>query len=247
MTETKTNNSYATPIAVIIAGLLIAGAVLYGNINDSSGANQNNDPIAIVQENINPVTSNDHIRGNENAKFTVIEYSDLECPFCKIFHYTMQDLMAGGKYDVKWIFRHLPLENLHAKAIPEAVAAECAANLGGNDAFWQYVDTVFETTTSNDGLDLNLLPQFATTIGLNTEAFNKCLDNEASLDQVTEDLNNAISIGADGTPFVVVIGPSGEALPAFKGESLQKADIETQAFINDLMNLYGQKIEAARQ
>ena len=246
MTETKTNNSYATPIAVVVAGLLIAGALLYGNITDPSTTNENNDPVATLQENINPVTSDDHIRGSENAKFTVIEYSDLECPFCKIFHYTMQDLMAGGKYDVKWVFRHLPLENLHAKAITEAVAAECAANLGGDDAFWQYIDTVFETTGSNDSLDLNLLPQFATTIGLDTDAFNRCLDNEDSLDRVTKDLDNAISIGADGTPFVVVIGPDGKALPAFKEEGLINADLETQTFINDLMNLYGQKIQEAR-
>ncbi|MEX0910319.1 MAG: DsbA family protein [Candidatus Paceibacterota bacterium] len=245
MTDSKTTNSYATPIAVVIAGLLIAGAVLYGNVLNPETANQNTDPIVVLQENIDPITEDDHIRGNANAKFTVIEYSDLECPFCKIFHYTMTDLMAGRE-DVRWVFRHLPLESLHAKAIPEAIAAECAADLGGDEIFWQYIDKVFETTSSNDGLDLNLLPQLATGLGLDKVAFTKCLDNQSSLDRVTKDLDNAISIGADGTPFVVVIGPDGQALPAFKEEGLTQADTETQTFINNLMNLYSQKIQETR-
>ena len=97
----------------------------------------------------------DHIRGNPAAPVTLVEYSDFECPFCKRFHTTAKRLVdeSGGR--VKWVYRHFPLDELHpVKARQEAVASECAAELGGNDAFWKFADRLYELTPSNNKTDI---------------------------------------------------------------------------------------------
>src|SRR3990172_9010082 len=98
----------------------------------------------------------DHIRGDPAAPVTLVEYSDFECPFCKRFHGTVKKLVdeSGGR--VRWVFRHFPLDDLHpVKARKEAVASECAAELGGNDAFWKFADRFFELTPSNNRTDID--------------------------------------------------------------------------------------------
>lgn len=85
----------------------------------------------------------DHIRGDANAEVIVIEYSDLECPFCQRFHPEMQSVLENYDGSVAWVYRHLPLEAIHPMAIPLAEGSECAAELGGNDAFWEYIDYIF--------------------------------------------------------------------------------------------------------
>lgn len=107
-------------------------------------------------ENVKPVTATDHILGDINAPVKVVLYSDLECPFCKSFHQTMQEIMKssyGTDKQVAWVFRNFPLKQLHSKAPKEAEALECAAELGGNDAFWKFLDKINEVTPSNNKLD----------------------------------------------------------------------------------------------
>ena len=100
-----------------------------------------------------PVSSDDHILGNVNAKIIIVEYSDLECPFCKMFHNTMHQVVEKNNGDVAWIYRHYPIPQLHPKAFHEAEATECAWEQGGNSVFWKYTDKIFEITPSNNGLD----------------------------------------------------------------------------------------------
>src|SRR6185436_7093141 len=80
-----------------------------------------------------PVTEKDHILGNPNAEVIMVEYSDLECPFCKEFHSTLRRVMNeyGKDGKVAWVYRHFPIDSLHPKARKEAEATECAAELGG--------------------------------------------------------------------------------------------------------------------
>lgn len=93
------------------------------------------------------------VRGNQNAKITIVEYSDFECPFCKRFHQTMEQVMAKYGNDIKWVYRHFPLDGLHQQARPEALMAECAHEQG---KFWEFTDGVFKVTPSNDGMDITL-------------------------------------------------------------------------------------------
>ena len=73
-----------------------------------------------------PITDSDWIRGGRNAEVSVVEYSDLECPFCKRHDATMKQLISEYDGKVNWVYRHFPLTQLHPKAPKEAEAAECA-------------------------------------------------------------------------------------------------------------------------
>lgn len=88
----------------------------------------------------------DHLNGSPEAPVTIIEYSDLDCPFCKQFHETMNRVMNeyGPAGQVAHVFRHFPLASLHPNAAKQAEAAECAAELGGNLKFWEFLNRVFE-------------------------------------------------------------------------------------------------------
>lgn len=157
------------------------------------------------------VTDKDHIRGASDAKVLLIEYSDMECPFCKRFHETMIQTMDEFGGQVAWVYRHFPLDFLHTQARTEAMASECAAELGGNDGFWNLVDKIYETTTSNDGLDLDTLPGLAAQVGLDEGAFQTCLDSEGYADRVESDYQGGIGAGVTGTPASFIVNDKGEA------------------------------------
>src|SRR3989344_5629624 len=87
---------------------------------------------------IKEVSNDERIRGNKNAKITLVEYSDFECPFCQRFHPITQELMKTYGDKIRLVYRHFPLA-FHANAQKEAEASECIAELGGQDTFWEYV------------------------------------------------------------------------------------------------------------
>lgn len=88
----------------------------------------------------------DHIKGSANASVKIIEYSDLECPYCKIFHETLKRAVAEGGGNVSWVYRHWPI---HQNSFEKLTAAECVAKLKGNDAFWKYIDLLFGMLEQN--------------------------------------------------------------------------------------------------
>jgi protein-disulfide isomerase len=95
----------------------------------------------------------EHILGNLNAPIMVIEYSDLECPYCKKFGETMKEIVAESNGNVAWVYRHWVV---HPNALPKAAASECIAKLKGNEAFWKYIDLVFglmKTQEETTGVD----------------------------------------------------------------------------------------------
>lgn len=157
----------------------------------------------------------DHIRGNPDAPVTLVEYSDFECPFCKRFHPTVKRIVDeyGGR--VRWVYRHFPLDEIHpVKARREAAAAECAAELGGNDAFWKFADRFFELTPSNNNTDIGtVLPQIAREIGLDKERFASCLASGRYDRHIEEDRQNAVATGGRGTPWSIIVSKSGRTYP----------------------------------
>jgi len=234
--SSKKGSSFLTmPVSVVIAGALIALAIYFGSGGSvtigSGGSNSGSgrtastggsggsgevakppaQPSAGAVGDIKEVTDDDNIRGAENAKVTIVEYSDLECPFCKRFHETLQQALAEYPNDVRWVYRHAPLAQLHSKAAAEANAAECAGEQG---KFWEFTDLVFEVTPANNGLDLDTLPDLAKQAGVqNIAQFEKCVADDKYKDVVDADLEDAYSAGLRGTPYSVVIGPDGEKIP----------------------------------
>jgi protein-disulfide isomerase len=84
------------------------------------------------------ITDADHIIGNVDAVATIIEYSDIDCPYCKQLHPTLQGLVDEGK--IRWIYRHSPIPQLHPYAYVKALATECVNDIAGPDAFWKYLN-----------------------------------------------------------------------------------------------------------
>ncbi len=168
---------------------------------------------------VRAVDGEDHILGDPDAPVKLVEFSDFECPFCKRFHVTMQRLMDeyGKDGRVAWVYRHFPLDSLHSKARKEAQAAECANELGGNEAFWTYTDKLFAVTPSNNRLDLAVLPRLAEQIGLDRAKFEACLAGDARggkyAAHIEADVQDATASGGTGTPYSLVIAPNGKIFP----------------------------------
>ena len=150
----------------------------------------------------------DHIRGEKNAKLALIEYSDLECPYCKKFHPTAQQVVDTYKGKVMWVFRHFPL-SFHANAQKEAEASECANELGGDEAFWKYVDAIIErTSATGTGFALDKLVPLAKELGLDDAKFKKCLDDGKYTKFVGDQQTAGQNGGISGTPGNILMNLS---------------------------------------
>ncbi|MEI6316731.1 MAG: DsbA family protein [bacterium] len=162
-----------------------------------------------------PVSASDHIIGTMNPKLTLIEYSDLECPYCKSFDGTMNKVIQNYGNQVDWVYRHFPLDcvdntatdcvPLHSKARHEAVASECAYEQGGNDAFWKYITKVFSITPSNNQLDPKQLITIAGEAGLNLNEFNTCVSSDKYADIVSKDAKAGLKSNVVGTPNTIIV------------------------------------------
>ena len=194
------------PVAIVLAGALIAAAIYFTQskpIHAPVAGGQNAAPADVK---IAPITSADHIRGKLDAKVTIVDYSDLECPFCKQFHSTLKQIFDqyGPTNQVAWVYRHFPLD-IHPKSRKESEASECAQELGGSDVFWKYVDAVYATTTSNNTLDPAKLPVIADQIGLDKTAFTTCLNSGKYAAKVDAQYNDARNAGGNGTPYTILV------------------------------------------
>lgn len=204
-------NSLAIPAAIVIGFALIAAAIFFSGGIASPKEAATGDTLA--QEEvpktgpIRPVDEKDHIRGNPNAPIMIIEYSDYDCPFCKNFHETMNQVMTnyGSDGKVAWVYRHFPLEQLHPSAPLIAQASECAAELGGNDAFWKFSDLIFGERGTNEPTNTSRLTEFAVTSGVGANAFDACMEDGRTTAAVQEDFADGINAGAKGTPYTLVL------------------------------------------
>ncbi|MCR4311008.1 MAG: DsbA family protein [Candidatus Taylorbacteria bacterium] len=202
-------NTLTIPTAIVVAAIIIGGAIFVTRdaprkeiFNQPEQA-----PKAITGSiSYRPLSPDEHLVGNPEAPIVMLEYSDLECPFCKSFHKTMKSLLDqyGKSGDVAWAYRHFPLE-IHPRASKEAEATECASELGGNEAFWAYANNLFDITPANNGLDPAQLPQIAVQTGLDLSAFENCLDSGRYAQKVKDDYQDGLNAGVNGTPHTILI------------------------------------------
>lgn len=151
-----------------------------------------------------PSSETDHYRGvkPEDAAVVLVEYSDYECPFCKRHHPTMKQVLEEYDGKVSWVYRHFPLDSLHSQATPAALAAECISALGGNDAFWEFTDAMFENQSSLG--DALYLAQ-AKAAGVSESAFTDCYENKEYQSALSADVADGTSGGVTGTPGTIVM------------------------------------------
>jgi len=146
----------------------------------------------------------DPVKGNPNASVTIIEYSDFQCPFCSRFFQQTLPLIEENYIDtgkIKFVYKDLPLDNLHPNARTAHIAAECADEQG---KFWEYHDVLFEKQSqwgSAASSELqNTLTGFATDMGLQATSFESCMQSPSIADEVNKDTIEAVNYGATGTP-----------------------------------------------
>ncbi|MFZ1721372.1 MAG: DsbA family protein [Microgenomates group bacterium] len=156
-----------------------------------------------------PVEENEYSRGADDAKITLVEYSDLECPFCQRHHETMVQVMEEFDGDVKWVMRHYPL-SFHQYAQKAAEAAECVGADAGEEAFWQFVDAYFErTTASGTGFPLEDLAALGEEFGADANNVQGCLDNDIMASKVQEQMAAGTTAGVSGTPGTFIVTKDG--------------------------------------
>lgn len=217
------------PAAIIIAGFLVALGVVAANYfskpelsksaviggavdkavkDENIELDDRSDNSQAIQVN---VSENDQIRGNFDAPITIIEWSDFQCPYCSSFHETMKKVMENYPNNVRWVYKHFPLDSIHPYAREAAEASECAAEQGN---FWEYSDELFARQSSIQSGGKDFLRQAAADIGLNTTKFNQCLDSGKFASKVEADYQAGLEIGVRGTPGAFLNGRElGGAVP----------------------------------
>jgi len=152
----------------------------------------------------------DFILGNLNAPISIIEYSDYECPYCKQFNNTPIKVVADMPNQVNLVWRDFPLSFHEPMASKEASAAICAAEQGGNSAFWKYSEAIMKNTRSNgqgmpakEGEDAILV--LAASQGLDIAKFKACLTSPKVAERIAASFQDGVGAGVNGTPGVIIV------------------------------------------
>jgi protein-disulfide isomerase len=147
-----------------------------------------------------PVSEDDHVQGPPDAPVTLVEYGDFQCPYCRATHFVIKNLQADMADDLRFVFRHMPLTQVHPMAELAAEAAEAADAQG---KFWRMHDGLYE---HQDALSPNLILALAKRMGLDMERFAKDLQTHRYRDKVKRDFIGAVRSGAAGTPTFFING-----------------------------------------
>lgn len=200
--------------AASLIGLIVMGVMLIGQKGGDDVAKNGDTAKTAVDNNPAPtptptapagkvdvqVSDADHIRGNKDAGITIVEFSDIQCPYCGRFHNTMKQVADAYPNDVRWVYKHFPLDSIHPYARKAAEASECACE---QVKFWEYVDYLFDNQSS---LNTNFLTSAAGTVGLNASDFESCLSSGKYASKVNSDYNQGRAAGVTGTPGSVING-----------------------------------------
>lgn len=201
-------NEMGTPIAIVIAGGLIAAAVYFsGGGSPVQQANQPQ-PSGPAKADVVAVSASDHIFGNPNAPIKIIEYTDLECPFCKRFHGTMKQIVSEFDGQVAWVIRNFPLEQLHPNAPALAEAAECIASTAGNDAYWKFLDEIIVVAPLNTPFPMAKLDATISKVAA-LAPVQACIAAGTHKAKIKKETGDAVASGGNGTPHNILLDKKG--------------------------------------
>lgn len=231
-------NKLFLPIAIVLAGVMISGAVLYTRSSPQTAANTGGTGQQVAGNIpqaggvVNVSADDDAVLGDPNAPVTLIEFSDFQCPFCRKFYtetlpQIKKEYIDTGK--AKLVYRDFPL-SFHPGATPAAEGTECAREQG---KFWELHDKIFDEQEKQGQGTIQFTAQdvktWASQIGLNTAKFNQCLDSGKYKQEVEKDLAGGSAAGVNGTPATFINGrlvSGAQPFAAFKviiDEELKKA------------------------
>jgi protein-disulfide isomerase len=188
---------------------LTSNQINTGNIKETQPL-QGNQPTANQQpsqpQRIEVSLDDDPVKGSQNAKVTIVEFSDFQCPFCqRFFLQTLPQIeekyIKTGK--VRFVYRDFPLTSIHPYAQKAAEAAECAYEQG---KFWEYHDILFQKQSEWVVAGESKFKEYAQQLGLDTQKFNQCLDSGKYANEVQKDYNDGLKYGVSGTPTFFING-----------------------------------------
>ncbi len=215
LTTPSNPGPYLIPSAIIVAGVLIALAVIYANSQSPAGpaAGSAGEGESAAEERAvsGDLVDGAPFLGNPAAPVTMVEFSDFQCPFCRrMYIQTLPQIkekyVKTGK--VKFAYRDFPLSSIHDMAQKYAEAARCAND---QDKFWQMHDKIFDEQELRgagtiQGIKVADIKQWARDIGLNQAQFDECLDSEKYAGAVQKDFDAGQALGVSGTPATFING-----------------------------------------
>lgn len=223
--EDRPSSFLTTPLAILLGSFVIGvsvlisgGVIKFGSPTTVPAAQPQAaqpQPAPAAPTSAKVSVDDDPVLGDKNAKVTLIEFSDYECPFCKrhfdqTYPQLKKDYIDTGK--VKLVYRDYPLPFHDPMATYEAQAANCAKEQGGDTTYFKMHDEIFKTTTSNgNGLTKDQVRKIAADLGLNAGNIIACADGDKYKDEVAKDIADGSAAGVSGTPtfFISKSDPSG--------------------------------------
>ncbi len=145
-----------------------------------------------------PVTPDDHIQGNINAPITLVEYGDFQCPYCGAAFPIIKEVQNNFGDQLRFVFRHFPLSEVHEFAKAAASTAEFA---GTYHKFWEMHDEIYE---NQDMLSEEMLTQLADSMGLNSKELLKAIKNNKFESKIQKDFMGGVRSGVNGTPSLFI-------------------------------------------
>lgn len=180
-------------LAVIIVGLI--GVFLVANRNTQTTTENISNP--------KEITATDHVEGPADAKVTLVEYGDFQCPACGATYPIVKQLRDEYKDKVRFVFRHFPLSNIHPNAMAASRAAEAAGKQG---KFFEMHDLLYENQKdwSTDTSAADKFKQYAKDLGLNVDQFVKDTNSSETTDAINHDIAVGKKLDVNGTPTFYV-------------------------------------------
>ncbi len=222
MTHNKNKLENIFSFKNIVIGLVLI-LIAFFAFSKYSQIQKDSQPVAIK------VTNTDHTIGRADAKVSVIEFADLQCPACKAFDPIVTQVIAdyiAKNASVKFTFKHFPLTAIHQNTLLAAVGSEAAAKQG---KFWEYKKVVYEKqedwASSLDAKDK--IKSYLSAVGIDTTKWEKDLSDASLEDKVLSDLKEATSISLSGTPSFIINGVKVDASKLSSPEKM-KAYIDAE-------------------
>ena len=141
----------------------------------------------------------DYTKGEAKARVQIVTYIDLECPYCKMLHTTLDTILKKNP-EVSITYRHFPIVELHPNAEKLAIATECAGQIGGDKAFFSVVDSIFKSRSKDSTTNMGNVSSFIKKAGVAKSAYAKCEKDKVAREAVEVDLAEGEDLGVQGTP-----------------------------------------------
>lgn len=206
-------------IIFILLCLGILGVIIFSNKNNSTST-YSGDATKVITE--GPI--GDHVYGSQEGKVVLVEYGDYQCPGCETIYPLLKEVSEEYKDQLTFIFRNLPLTNIHPNALAAATAAEAA---GLQSKYYEYHDLLYDTQSEWKDAPISerskFFEKYATQLGLNVETFKQNLTNSRIGDKISRDRATASKLGASSTPTLYLNGEKLSQDVAFDKTKLTQA------------------------